>query len=577
MRYLAFILLFVNLFCSTVSGLDKRIDEPIKVGIYEDTPYITINSNNEITGYYIEFLELIKKEGNIDYELVVSDFSDLLTQLENGNIDILMGLDSTGDRQENFLFNNYKVSFETHTINTNKNINYGDFSKLEGMTIGLIEDCASSNCVLSFLENKEIRNLTPIYAKSFHELENLLKNGSIDIMVGSSASASSNCVLSFLENKEIRNLTPIYAKSFHELENLLKNGSIDIMVGSSARPTKYKSIYNFESHPVYIGANKNNLHIINYIDNQIEKMSLRENNLIVSLYDKYFHPEHRIQKVKSNILFFLLTILIILFYFLFIKSKIKKFKTQKKIRYEMANDKYLIYYQPILNPHTNKIIGFEGLLRLLVDDNKVLSPYHFIKEIEDNDMLFEVSLWILQRIIKAYPLISNHINNENNLYISMNLSLNEIRDENFVNSAIEILSKSNIGPNKICLEIVENVKIDKLDVLTASIKKLKDAGFKIAIDDFGIEYSNLDVLKKLDFDIVKLDKYFVDDLYSCEIKQEVIRFVSKIATVTNRSLVIEGVEEEYQLDLIKSIENSKLYIQGYFYSKPLTLEEILNT
>ena len=193
----------------------------------------------------------------------------------------------------------------------------------------------------------------------------------------------------------------------------------------------------------------------------------------------------------------------------------------------MANDKYLVYYQPILNPHTNKIIGFEGLLRLLVDDNKVLSPYHFIKEIEDNDMLFEVSLWILQRIIKAYPLISNHINNENNLYISMNLSLNEIRDENFVNSAIEILSKSNIGPNKICLEIVENVKIDKLDVLNTSIKKLKDAGFKIAIDDFGIEYSNLDVLKKLDFDIVKLDKYFVDDLYSCEIKQEVIRFVSK--------------------------------------------------
>ena len=530
MRYLSFILLFVNLFCSTVSGLDKRIDEPIKVGIYEDTPYITINSNNEITGYYIEFLELIKKEGKVSYELVVSDFPDLLTQLENGNIDILMGLDSTEDRQENFLFNNYKVSFETHTIDTNKNINYGDFSKLEGMTIGLIENCASSNCVLSFLEGKEIRNLTPIYAKSFHELE-----------------------------------------------NLLKNGSIDIMVGSSARPTKYKSIYNFESHPVYIGANKNNLHIINYIDNQIEKISLRENNLIVSLYDKYFHPEHRIQKVKINILFFLLIILLILFYFLFIKSKIKKFKTQKKIRYEMANDKYLIYYQPILNPHTNKIIGFEGLLRLLVDDNKVLSPYHFIKEIEDNDMLFEVSLWILQKIIKAYPLISNHINNENNLYISMNLSLNEIRDENFVNSAIEILSKSNIGPNKICLEIVENVKIDKLDVLNNSIKKLKDAGFKIAIDDFGIEYSNLDVLKKLDFDIVKLDKYFVDDLYSCEIKQEVIRFVSKIATVTNRSLVIEGVEEEYQLDLIKSIENSKLYIQGYFYSKPLPLEEILNT
>ena len=86
----------------------------------------------------------------------------------------------------------------------------------------------------------------------------------------------------------------------------------------------------------------------------------------------------------------------------------------------------LVYYQPILSPHTNKIIGFECLLRLLVDDNKVLSPYHFIKEIEDNDMLFEVFLWILQRIVKTSPLISNHINNRNIFYISINLSLNEI-------------------------------------------------------------------------------------------------------------------------------------------------------
>ncbi len=530
MRYLTLILLFVNLFCSTISGFDKRIDEPIKVGIYEDTPYITINSNNEITGYYIEFLELIKEEGKVSYELVVSDFPDLLTQLENGNIDILMGLASTEDRQEKFIFNNHKVSVEAHTINTNRDINYGDLSKLEGMTIGLIENSASSNYVLNFLENKGIKNLTPLYAKNF------------DV-----------------------------------LDALLNNGSIDIMVGSSARATKHKSIFNFESNPVYIGANKNNIHILNYIDSQIEKISLRENNLIVSLYDKYFHPEYKIEKVKSNILLLLLIILLIIFYFVFIKYKMKKFKIQKKIKYQMDNDKYLVYYQPILNPHTNKIIGFEGLLRLMVKDNKILSPYHFLKEIEDNDMLFEISLWILKRIVKAYPLISNHINNETTFYISMNLSLNEIRDENFVNSAIEILSKSNIGPNKICLEIVENVKIDKLDVLNTSIKKLKDAGFKIAIDDFGIEYSNLDVLKKLDFDIVKLDKYFVDDLYSCEIKQEVIRFVSKIATVTNRSLVIEGVEEEYQLDLIKSIENSKLYIQGYLYSKPLSLEEILNT
>lgn len=237
----------------------------------------------------------------------------------------------------------------------------------------------------------------------------------------------------------------------------------------------------------------------------------------------------------------------------------------------------LVYYQPILSPHTNKIIGFEGLLRLLVDDNKVLSPYHFIKEIENNNMLFEISLWILAAIIKDYKSLEICTDKDSeNLYISMNLSINEIENESFVNAAIEILSKSNIGPNKICLEIVEKVKFHNLDVLNKSIRKLKDAGFKIAIDDFGIEYSNLDILKKLDFDIIKLDKYFIDDICNCSIKQEVILFVSNISHKTNRSLVIEGVEEEYQLDLIKSLENKRLYVQGYIYSKPMPIEEILN-
>ena len=116
--------------------------------------------------------------------------------------------------------------------------------------------------------------------------------------------------------------------------------------------------------------------------------------------------------------------------------------------------------------------------------------------------------------------------------------------------------------------------MENLDNLKKSIKRLKDAGFKIAIDDFGVEYSNLDVLKKLDFDVIKLDKYFIDDVCDCNIKEEIIMFMSKIAKRNGKALIIEGVEDKSQNELIKSIYNERLYVQGYLYNKPMPIEQI---
>ncbi|MCU9811703.1 EAL domain-containing protein [Paraclostridium sp. AKS81] len=105
-------------------------------------------------------------------------------------------------------------------------------------------------------------------------------------------------------------------------------------------------------------------------------------------------------------------------------------------------------------------------------------------------------------------------------------------------------------------------------------RKLKKCGFMIAIDDFGVEYSNLDILEKLDFDIVKIDKYFIDSIESSIFVKEIIIFLSNICKATNKSIVCEGVEYKCQKDFIKNIKNEKIYIQGYYYFKPLSINEI---
>lgn len=525
-RFLGLFLFFINILITNVSANTLAIDSPIKIGVYEDPPYISIDSKDKISGYYADFMKLLQKEENFEYELIVSNFSDGFKSLKDGTIDVMLGISFASERKEYIEFSKFKLAYESFTLLTKKDIPYGNFSELNDLTIGLIENYSSSKHALNFLERKGVKNLVPIYAKDLESLE-----------------------------------------------KLLEEGTIDIMMGSSNRPTNYNLIYDFMATPTYIGANKNSTDILEFLDRQIEKIYLRNNKELITLYNKHFHYK---ESTKSIIIILIFTILVIVT--LLILPKLKTYRCKNRIRYKMNTNKYLIYYQAIYNPKTDNIIGFESLLRLKGNDNSILPPSEFLPEIESNNMLFEISLWILEKIINDYNSIYKCTSKDNNdLYLSMNLSINEIENEYFVDKAIEILSNSNIGHNKICLEIVEKVKIDNVDILDRTIKKLKDAGFKIAIDDFGMEYSNLDILKKLDFDIVKLDKYFVDDLGSCQIKQEVIEFISKIATVTNKSLIIEGVEEKYQLDTIKLLQNNKLYIQGYFYSKPLPLEEILNT
>ncbi|WGX77851.1 EAL domain-containing protein (plasmid) [Paraclostridium bifermentans] len=103
---------------------------------------------------------------------------------------------------------------------------------------------------------------------------------------------------------------------------------------------------------------------------------------------------------------------------------------------------------------------------------------------------------------------------------------------------------------------------------------LKEHGFFIAIDDFGVEYSNLDLLNEIDAKIIKLDKYFINDIKTTLLKRKIIEFVSEICKVSDKSIVCEGVENDEQLEIIKNIDYEKIYIQGFFYSKAISIEEL---
>ena len=499
----------------------------VKVGVYEYEPYIYLDRNGNVTGYYNDLLKLINKKYDFSYEYVECNISEGIDKLKNCDIDIMLGLPIDSRLNEDIIFNQQSIDEEEFGVFSKENIIMSDLKSSKNLKLGLVEDDFNAEWVLKFFKQNNI-------------------------------------------NTEV-----VYKKNYKELSQLMKEDKIDIMVDNPYKKNKYKMIYKFAGEPIYIAGNKNSSGILANIDKAIEEYRLQNNDSIEKLQLRYFDEDYKKDLINKFILILISFILFLLITFIKIIPQIKKINTKKKIKYKMNKDKYLLQYQPIYNPRNKEIIGFEGLLRLLDEENKLVPPYKFIPEIEKNDMLFDISLWILKKAIEDYNKIKNYkcVSNKN-FYISLNISLNEIENDNFVKQAIEILSKSNLEKNNICLEVIERFKINNTNKANKNIKLLRENGFKIAIDDFGIEYSNLDILEKLHIDTIKIDKNFVDGIGKDIIKNEIVLFISKIAKITNKSVVLEGVEEEHQDTIIKKIENDSIYVQGYYYNKPMYLEDI---
>ncbi len=521
------ILLIFNILLMNEKSTKIQSENIVKVGVYEYEPYIYLDRNGNVTGYYNDLLKLINKKYDFSYEYVECNISEGIDKLKNCDIDIMLGLPIDSRLNEDIIFNQQSIDEEEFGVFSKENIIMSDLKSSKNLKLGLVEDDFNAEWVLKFFKQNNI-------------------------------------------NTEV-----VYKKNYKELSQLMKEDKIDIMVDNPYKKNKYKMIYKFAGEPIYIAGNKNSSGILANIDKAIEEYRLQNNDSIEKLQLRYFDEDYKKDLINKFILILISFILFLLITFIKIIPQIKKINTKKKIKYKMNKDKYLLQYQPIYNPRNKEIIGFEGLLRLLDEENKLVPPYKFIPEIEKNDMLFDISLWILKKAIEDYNKIKNYkcVSNKN-FYISLNISLNEIENDNFVKQAIEILSKSNLEKNNICLEVIERFKINNTNKANKNIKLLRENGFKIAIDDFGIEYSNLDILEKLHIDTIKIDKNFVDGIGKDIIKNEIVLFISKIAKITNKSVVLEGVEEKYQDTIIKKIENDSIYVQGYYYNKPMYLEDI---
>lgn len=471
----------------------KRV---LKVGFYDNYPYFYINDKAKVCGDYNEIVKSLSKRLNFKVEYVNCSLLELLKELENGEIDLVVGINKTPEREKLFEFSKNCINEKKYSIYTNENIKYGNLEALNGKKMGYIKNELDNEKILNYLKSRNI-NVELVNGSSYKGIKTLLIDDKVDFIVDNSDSD-------------------------------IKNKGKDI-----------KEIFQFSSGPKYIITNKNNKELINEIDQGLNSINVEQDNnniLDYKNFNKFFNDDIN----KHIFIIFALIVFLILF------KKERKILTsvikKKRIINNLKKDNYTLYYQPIVDFKHNRVRSVEALLRLR-KDGKLLTPYHFMKGIEDANMMKEITLWVLKRVIKDYNIIRCYDNiNEKDFYISLNVSFNEIKDREFLKKIVEIVNDNKIIKNSICLEIVEKFVVGEIEKIQENINFLQDNGILIAIDDFGVEYSNLDLLKKIDSNIIKIDKFFADGINDSEISLKVIDFILDICRLSDKSIVIEGIE-----------------------------------
>ncbi|MGG2468897.1 EAL domain-containing protein [Paraclostridium bifermentans] len=513
-----FFFLFSNI---NIDGNKNK--KEVKVGLYEYGSYYFFDKGSKPNGYYNDLLKLISSKLGFKYTYVNCETQEGLEYLKSGKIDLLFGLSKTPDRENDYVFTDHYIADENYAIYANGNENCNDLNGLNGLKFGYIKNEQNNKYVSNLLSKK---NIQPefINENSYEEAQSDLKESKVDFIV---------------------------APVNRDLEN-----------------QKFNRILEFSCEPVYIAGSKGNESLINQIDEV-----LSESNYGILIYNKYYN-EYFSKNIFKNKIILVLILFILLFIYYIIFRKTRIIRKRKAISESLRNGKYVMYYQPIINPKTNNIVGLESLLRMKTEEG-ILTPNYFLEDIEKSNMVFDISIWIIKKVLEDYEKIKTYSFYENNkLYISVNVSFIEIEDEKFIEELIAISERTNFVRDLICLEVVEKFKSKDISKIQKTILTLKEHGFFIAIDDFGVEYSNLDLLNEIDAKIIKLDKYFINDIKTTLLKRKIIEFVSEICKVSDKSIVCEGVENDEQLEIIKNIDYEKIYIQGFFYSKPITIEEL---
>lgn len=242
---------------------------------------------------------------------------------------------------------------------------------------------------------------------------------------------------------------------------------------------------------------------------------------------------------------------------------------EQDLKKALENGEFEVYYQPQIDAVTGGLTGAEALVRWKHPQKGMISPAKFIPVAEETGAINLIGEWVLRNACRQMKCWQDR--GINNVKISVNLSLRQLHDKDFMNKVRKIIMETEIIPGSLILEITESIAMHDVSNAVELLKELRKLGISIALDDFGTGYSSLNYLTLLPINCVKLDRAFMEDLIERHEKQIVAKAIIDLAHNLDLYVVAEGVETKEQLDMLMKYHCN--LIQGFYFSKPLSKEE----
>lgn len=247
----------------------------------------------------------------------------------------------------------------------------------------------------------------------------------------------------------------------------------------------------------------------------------------------------------------------------------KNFIIGRDLKKAIEDREMVLYFQPQVDSYTNKIIGAEALIRWNHHEWGLISPYEFLTIAEENGLITAIDDWVLQEVcsqIKKWKEQGLQI-----VPISVNISAIHFMKPNWINEVNQIIRDAGIQPNDLEFEITESTILNNSEVVKNTIDSLKKIGIKISLDDFGTGYSSLSYLAQFPFDVIKLDKSFIRNMFYSDQDMHLIKSIIYMAKGLNLRVVAEGVETIQQLRILQ--QQQCYEVQGYLFSQPVPVNE----
>jgi diguanylate cyclase (GGDEF)-like protein/PAS domain S-box-containing protein len=256
------------------------------------------------------------------------------------------------------------------------------------------------------------------------------------------------------------------------------------------------------------------------------------------------------------------------------QSMHNKVEMEAYLRTAIDNAEFCLHYQPLVEAASNRIYGFEALIRWNSPKFGLTAPLDFIKLAEETGLIIPIGYWVLRTacafaatLHPKYP----------DIQVWVNISSIQLIQTDFVEWVKTIIETTGIPPYIIGIEITESVLMESFEGSVQKLVELKNYGLGIALDDFGTGYSSLNYLKKLPISLVKIDKFFIDDISGSNLENEITSQIVQLAHKMGLKVVGEGVETAEQMAFLKEYQCN--FVQGYLISKPIPedrVEELLH-